>query len=59
MAGKENDIEWLARRASEYRSVENDMSETVEGFEDVSKLGCGFTAVDELDEIDIGDGVTR
>jgi hypothetical protein len=31
----------------------------VEDFDDVVKLGCGFSAVDELNEIDIGDGVNR
>jgi hypothetical protein len=31
----------------------------VEDFDDVVKLGCGFSAVDELNEIDIRDGVNR
>jgi hypothetical protein len=59
MAGKESDIKWLARRASEYHLAENDMGEIVEGFEDVGKLGHGFTVVDELDEIDLGDRITK
>jgi hypothetical protein len=59
MVGKESVVEWLARRASEYCLAENDMGEMVEGFEDIGKLGCGFMAVDELDKIDLGDGVTK
>jgi hypothetical protein len=32
------------------------MSETVEDFDDVSKLGQGFSSVDKLEELDLGGG---
>jgi hypothetical protein len=31
----------------------------VEDLDDIGKLGHGFSAVDELDEIDIGDGAVH
>jgi hypothetical protein len=35
----------------------NDMCEAIEDFEEVEKLGQGFSSVDPLEEIDIGDGI--
>jgi hypothetical protein len=32
------------------------MCEAIEDFDDLSKLGQGFTSVDLLEEVDIGDG---
>jgi hypothetical protein len=32
------------------------MCEAIEDFDDLSKLGQGFTSVDPLEEVDIGDG---
>jgi hypothetical protein len=34
----------------------NDMGEVVDDFDDLGKLGQGFSFVDELEEVDIGDG---
>jgi hypothetical protein len=34
------------------------MCEAIEDFEEVEKLGQGFSLVDPLEEIDIGDGIT-
>jgi hypothetical protein len=59
MVSKEGDIDWLVRRADEYRLAKNDISEVVEDFDDIGKLGYGFSAVDELHEVDIGDGAVR
>jgi hypothetical protein len=59
MASKEGDIDWLVRRADDYRLAKNDISEVVQDFDDIGKLGYGFSTVDELDEVDIGDGVVR
>jgi hypothetical protein len=42
----------------QYRSTTNDMCEAIEDFEEVEKLGQGFSLVDPLEEIDIGDGIT-
>jgi hypothetical protein len=35
------------------------MCEVIEDFDEVEKLGQGFSSADPLDEIDIGDGITR
>ena len=32
------------------------MCEAIEDFDDISKLGCGLTSADPLEEVDIGDG---
>jgi hypothetical protein len=34
------------------------MCEAIEDFEEVEKLGQGFSSADPLEEIDIGDGIT-
>jgi hypothetical protein len=36
----------------------NDMCETIEDFDEVEKLGQGFSLVDPLKEIEIGDEIT-
>jgi hypothetical protein len=36
----------------------NDICEAIEDFDEVEKLGQGFSSVDPLEEIDIGDGIT-
>jgi hypothetical protein len=41
-----------------YRANKNNMCEAIEETKDLDKLGPGFTLVDPLEEIDIGDGVT-
>ena len=53
---KEDSIKWLQKRTEEYRSGKNDMHETIEDFDDMEKLGHGFSSADPLEEIDIGDG---
>jgi hypothetical protein len=35
----------------------NDMCDTIEDFDEVEKLGQGFSSTDTLEEIDIGDGI--
>jgi hypothetical protein len=54
MTGKGNIIEWL--KCEEHRLRENDVGGTVDDFDDVGKLGCGFTTVDALEEINLGTG---
>jgi hypothetical protein len=34
------------------------MCEVIEDFDEVEKLGQGFSSADPLEEIDIGDGIT-
>jgi hypothetical protein len=36
----------------------NDMCEAIEVFDEIEKLGQGFSLADSLEEIDIGDGIT-
>jgi hypothetical protein len=36
----------------------NDMCEAIEDFDEVEKLGQGFSLADPLEEIDIGDEIT-
>ena len=45
----DKNLEWLQQRIEHYRSQENDMCETVEDFDDMSKLGHGFTSADPLE----------
>ena len=49
-------LEWLQKRMEHYRSNKNDMCEAIEDFDEVEKLGKGFTSADPLEEVDIGDG---
>jgi hypothetical protein len=39
-------------------STMNDMCEAIENFDEVEKLGQGFSSSNPLEEIDIGDGIT-
>jgi hypothetical protein len=56
MVSKDNILECLTWWASEYHLAEDGIKEAVEDFDEVDKLGHGFLAVDEHDEIDIVDG---
>jgi hypothetical protein len=53
------ELKWLRHQTKEYRSQQDDMGGSVEGLEDDGKLGQGFTSVDELEEMDLGDGGIR
>ena len=55
MTNKEDSIKWLQQRTEEYRSGKSDMHEAIEDFDDMEKLGQGFSSADPLEEIDIGD----
>ena len=48
--------EWLQQRLDQYRARTNDMCEAIEDFDDLDKLGQGFTSADPLEKVDIGDG---
>jgi hypothetical protein len=54
----QKNVEWLQHRTEQYQSTTNDMCETIEDFDEVEKLGQGFSPVDPLEGIDIGDGST-
>jgi hypothetical protein len=53
----QKNVEWLWHRTEQYRSTMNDMCEAIEDFDEVEKLGQGFSSADPLEEIDIGDGI--
>jgi hypothetical protein len=56
MLSKEDSIVWLQRRAAEYWDQRGSAGKTMEDFDDFGKLGQGFASVDELEEIDLGEG---
>jgi hypothetical protein len=51
------DLEWLSRRTVEYHSSMDDGMAVVEDLDELGKLGRGFSSMDDLDKVDIGDGV--
>jgi hypothetical protein len=54
----QKNAEWLWHHTEQYQSTTNDMCEATEDFDEVEKLGQGFSLVDPLEEIDIGDEIT-
>jgi hypothetical protein len=57
MATINKDLEWLSRWAEEYRSSKDDAMCVVEDLDEIGKLDWGFSSMDDLDKVDIGDGV--
>jgi hypothetical protein len=55
MISKEKSIAWLQQRTADYRSQENGRSEIVEDLDEIGKLGLGFSSVDDLQEVDLGE----
>jgi hypothetical protein len=51
------DLEWLSRRTVEYHSYTDDAMGVVEDLDELGKFGRGFFSMDDLEEVDIGDGV--
>jgi hypothetical protein len=56
MMMKDKGLEWLHHRTEEHRVGKSGISGAIEDLEDDGKLGQGFSSVDGLEEIDIGDG---
>jgi hypothetical protein len=54
----QKNVKWLRHHTEQYRSATNNMCEGIEDFEEVEKLGQGFSSADPLEEIDIEDGIT-
>jgi hypothetical protein len=54
----QKNVEWLRHLMEQYQSTTNDMCEATKDFDEVEKLGQGFSLADPLDEIDIGDWIT-
>jgi hypothetical protein len=57
MAAINRDLEWLSRRTAGYCSSTDDAIGVVEDLDELGKLDRGFSSMDDLEEIDIGDGV--
>ncbi len=57
MAMATMDLEWLSRWTAEYRSSKDDAMGMVEDLDELGKLGRGFSSMDELEKLGIGDGV--
>jgi hypothetical protein len=57
MMSVNKDLEWLSRQTTEYHSYPDDAMGVVEDFDELGKLGRGFSSMDDLEEVDIGDGV--
>jgi hypothetical protein len=51
------DLEWLSRRTVEYHSYTDDAMGLVEDLHKSGKLGRGFSSMDDLEKVDIGDVV--
>jgi hypothetical protein len=49
----QKNVEWLRHHTEQYQSTMNDMCETIEDFDEVEKLGQGFSSTNPLEEIDI------
>jgi hypothetical protein len=56
MMSVSKDLEWLSRQTAEHRSYTDDAMGVVD-LDELGKLRRGFSSVDELEKVDIGDGV--
>jgi hypothetical protein len=57
MATATRDLELLSRRTTEYCSSKDNAMGVVEDLDQLGKLGRGFSSMDDLEKVDIGDGV--
>jgi hypothetical protein len=57
MMSVSKDLEWLSRRTVEYYSYMDDAMGVVEDLDELGKLGRGFSSMDDIEKVDIGDGV--
>jgi hypothetical protein len=58
MTTQDSNIEWLWHRTVQHHSGRDDASGLVEELERDGKLGFGLMALDELEEVDLGEGST-
>jgi hypothetical protein len=59
MAMATRDLEWLSMWTTEYRSSKDDAVDVVEDLDELGKLGRGFSSMDDIEKVDIGDGVVH
>jgi hypothetical protein len=52
----DTNIEWLKHRVDQYRANKTDAYEVIDDFDELDKLGQGFTSANPLEQVDIGDG---
>jgi hypothetical protein len=45
----QKNVEWLRHRTKKYRTTTNNMCEAIEDFDEVEKIGQGFSSVDPLE----------
>jgi hypothetical protein len=57
MMSVSKDLEWLSRQTVEYHSYMDNVMGVVEDLDMLGKLGRGFSSMDDMEKIDIGDGV--
>jgi hypothetical protein len=57
MAAATKDLEWLSRRTAEYRSSKDNAMGVVEDLDEIGKHARVFSSLDDLEKVDIGDGV--
>jgi hypothetical protein len=57
MATATKDLEWLSKQATEYHSSKDNAMGMVEDLDELGKLGRGFSSMDDLEKVDLGDGV--
>jgi hypothetical protein len=57
MMSVSKDLEWLSRMTAEYRSYTDDAIGMVEDLDELGKLGRDISSMDDIEQIDIGDGV--
>jgi hypothetical protein len=59
MMSKEDSIAWLQGQTNKYHSERNSIDEVVEDLDNIGKLGQGFTSVDELVEVNLGEEMDK
>jgi hypothetical protein len=48
-------IKWLKHHVDQYRANKTNVYEAIDDFDELNKLGQGFTSTDPLEQVDIGD----
>ena len=49
-------VEWLKHHVEQYRANKTDAYKAIDDFDELDKLGQGFTSADPLEQVDIVDG---
>jgi hypothetical protein len=52
----DTNIEWLKYHVDQYRANKTDACEAIDDFDELDKLGQGFTSANPLEQVDIRDG---